>query len=89
MAWRLGLGLGPTWLELGLGLGLGMLRLGMGRLGLGLRFRRRMGWLGRLESLLGLAALLLQPLALLLRSGAFGGLPVSRLELRLRVPRHL
>ena len=32
LARRLGLGMGPSWLELGLGL----LRLGLGRLGLGL-----------------------------------------------------
>lgn len=67
LAWRLGMGLGSSRLELGLGrwLGMGMgwlgcrFRLGMGRLGLG-----RLGLGRRLEPLLGLAAVLLQSLAL-------------------------
>lgn len=80
MAWRLGMGLGPSRLELGLGLGrrLGLGRwlgprlwLGMGRLGLG-----RLGMGRRLEPLLGLAVLLLQPLALLVRRAAIRCVPI-------------
>jgi len=59
--WCLGLarwlGLGPSWLELGLGLGLGLLRMGMGGLGTWLGLGRRLG--RSLESVLGVASLLL------------------------------
>ena len=53
------LGLGLAWLELGLGLGLLWLGLGLGgRLRLGLGFR-----LGCLGSFLGMAPVLVQPVA--------------------------
>lgn len=64
MAWRLGLGMGMARLELGLGLGL--LRLGMGiRLGLGMGLGPGMG---DLDSILGMASLLVRSVALRRRS---------------------
>lgn len=59
LVWRMAfLGLGISWVELGMGLGLGLLRLGF-RLGMGLGH-----WMGSLESILGMASLLLLPVDL-------------------------
>ena len=70
------MGLGSSRLELGLGMGLLRLGLGLGRLGHRLRLGLgRMG-LGCVVAFLGLARLLLQPVALLVQFAASHGVPL-------------
>jgi len=72
------MGLGPSRLELGLGMGLGLLRLGMGLGRMGCWLRMGLGWmgLGCLVPVLGLAFVLLQPMALPLQFPARYGVSV-------------
>jgi len=70
------MGLGSSRLELGLGLGLLRLGLGMGRLGHRLRLGLGRLGLGCVVALLGLARVLLQPMALPIQFATCHGLPV-------------